>query len=176
MKKLVVLIVLLALLFAAWFVFLMNPPGYDEFKAVENRYMQPDELAPATLEKINLYKQEMLLLKRKYSQSQEAALLADIKIDLAEMEENIILAGNEFSRADRRNPDCSEGSRISKSSKLLEGARKKVADVNKNTLKLEQGYKAFAETSGISKTEFRESLAGISTSIEGIDNILNSYC
>jgi hypothetical protein len=176
MKRLIILIVVIAIIFAVWALFFRGPLGYDEFRAVENKYKQPDELVPSTLENINGYKQDMLFLKSKYSGSQDAVLLADIKIDLAEIEENLIVLGNEFSKIDRRNPDCSAGSSISKAQKLLDASGKKMAEVNKNIQKLEAGYKGFADASGVSGEQFKQSVAGISSSMENIGSIINSFC
>jgi len=176
MKKLIIVVVLMAIAFGAWMFFFRGMPNYEEFMAIENKYKQPEELAPSTLENIKVYKQELLFLKRKYSGSRETALLADIKIDLAEMEENLILIGNELLKIDRRNPDCSEGSRISKSMVLLEAAKKKALEVESNSQKLESNYRGFADSSGISSEGFKMAVEGISKSIDNIGNIINSYC
>jgi len=176
MKRPIIVLVLLAIAFVAWMSVFGAAPSYEEFRAIENKYKQPEELAPSTLENINGYKQEMFFLKKKYARSEETALLADIRIDLAQIEENLILAGNELAKMDRRNPDCSEGSRIAKSRTLLESANKRVAEVEDNSLKLESNYKNLADASGISSTSFKTSVSGISKSIDSIGNIINSYC
>lgn len=176
MKKIIVLAVIAAMMAIAWIVFFGAGPNYSEFAAIESKYKQPDELAPSNLEAIKEYKQDMLFLKRKYSFSPEASLLADIRIDLAEMEENLILLGNEFAKIDRRNVDCGEGSRISKVEALHAAAKKKAIEASSNSQKLETNYSAFAESAGISSQEYKQSIEGASGSIENIGNIISSYC
>src|SRR3989344_4490281 len=176
MKKLAVALIILALAIGAWMLFARGAPSYDEFKATEAKHKQPDELVPSNLESIREYKQDIFFFKRKYSASREAGLLADIKLDLASAEENLIILGNEFSKIDRRNPDCLEGGSISKSRNLLEGARKKIGMAQENSMLLGRDYPAFAEVSGVSKDEFGQSVAGISRSMDSIENIINSYC
>ena len=176
MKGLILLILALVVVAGVWWLFFSGPASIAEFAAIEEKYKQPEELAPSSLENIKGYKQEILFLKRKYSGSQETALLADIKIDLAEIEESLILIGNELSKIDRRNPDCTDGGRISKSMALLDAAKKKSLEVESNSQKLESGNKGFADSSGISSDGFKTAVEGISKSIDNIGNIINSYC
>ena len=86
------------------------------------------------------------------------------------------MAGNEFSKIDRRNPDCSDGGSISKAQKLLDASSKKVLEVEKNSKKLEASHKGFADASGVSGEQFKQSVAGISSSMENIYSIIKSYC
>ncbi len=134
-------------------------------------------LVPITLKEISAYKNGLNSLKLRFGGNAAFSSLLDLKLSIALMQENLLNIGDNFSRADKANPDCSPDSGLFLAKSLSnETAQKADSVLIKRNAFLKNHPAEAALVREISQAKFEGAISSVKNGVEQIQKILLNYC
>lgn len=154
------------------------PRGVAEMRELEKNYnAQESFLVPISLQEIATYKKGLNSLKKKYSGNSSLNSLFDVKLSLAQVEENLLDIGDEFSRSDKTHPDCSAGSGFLNAKQLAADTLSKADSALAKRNAFLKNYPAEAgQVHEIKQVQFEGAISAVKNGVAQIQKILDTYC
>lgn len=180
MRKIVLVIVLLVLLVLVYFAVFSNSfdQGLAELRVVEQSFnVGSNFLLPGTQTELANYKNDLTLLKRKYLNSQPFGRLVDVKLSLVLVGEDLFFFGDEFSKINKINPNCSSGGEIELlKNKALEIERGYNTVLSKRNSFINSYPSEAQKATELSSESFEDAMNGSILGVGQMKNIVESYC
>ncbi|MEK6942193.1 MAG: hypothetical protein AABW85_05035 [archaeon] len=152
--------------------------GVAEMRELEQKNnAQESFLVPVTLQEIVAYKKGLNSLKKKYAGNSPLNSLFDIKLSLAQVEENLLDIGDEFSRSGKTNPDCSASSGFLNAKQLAKDTLSKAESALAKRNAFLKNFPAEAgQVQEIKQVQFEGAIFAVKNGVRQIQKILDTYC
>lgn len=183
MNRICVATLLLGTLILAGCISSSFAENISKLRAIEAKYnVGAENFVPSEQKKLSEFKKELAEFKAELDKqffsadAKAVSQFVEIKLEIAEMEKNLLDARPVIAKVLPLNPDCSENGSVKKSTGLLDKAlRNANLALEKNRI-FENNYAAQAKGLSTELESIRTFIENSNISIDSANKILISYC
>ncbi|HZX34772.1 MAG TPA: hypothetical protein VFF09_05325 [archaeon] len=170
LKKLILLAIIAGLVYAGANYFGLVGGAAEKIQALDARFgVGKERLVPGTPEELSEYKGELMKLQPRGAAEKS---LVDLKLELAEMQENMNMLGGDLSQIDFDSPNCSFSGPVfsakSAAACALESAQ--------NSVQMSRSLKAPEGFEYLKGADFESLMQAVVDSLNSARQLLDSTC